>query len=159
MWVSVYNANTEIAITYKSWSPRSCYYYVLSTIGKFDWGVWYVIIFQYLHFWIRLAAVSYRGKKSLNRGLSCGEISKYVTWHTKLRPRRARICDLCPLSHLFILQSHRYNFVCSDMANTPHLQSSWWLPLLRYMSRQDVSAGHGRCYGDNPWNFRNKMIV
>ena len=32
-------------------------------MGKFDWGVWYVIIFLYVQFWIRLAAVSYRGKK------------------------------------------------------------------------------------------------
>ena len=30
--------------------------------GKFDWGVWYVIIFLYAQFWIRLAAVSKRGK-------------------------------------------------------------------------------------------------
>ena len=33
------------------------------TMGKFDRGVRYVIIFQYVQFWIRLAAVSYRGKK------------------------------------------------------------------------------------------------
>ena len=32
-------------------------------MGKFDWGVWYVIIFQYVQFWIRLAAVSKRDKK------------------------------------------------------------------------------------------------
>ena len=31
-------------------------------MGKFDWGVWYVIIFLYVQFWIRLAAVSKRGK-------------------------------------------------------------------------------------------------
>ena len=34
-----------------------------TTLGKFDWGVWYVIIFLYVQFWIRLAAVSNRGKK------------------------------------------------------------------------------------------------
>ena len=32
-------------------------------MGKFDWGVRYVIIFLYVQFWIRLAIVSYRGKK------------------------------------------------------------------------------------------------
>ena len=32
-------------------------------MGKFDWGVWYVIIFLYVQFWIRLTAVSKRGKK------------------------------------------------------------------------------------------------
>ena len=33
-------------------------------MGKFDWKVWYAIIFLYVHFWIRLAAVSYRGRKA-----------------------------------------------------------------------------------------------
>ena len=33
------------------------------TLGKLDWKVWYVIIFLYVQFWIRLAAVSKRGKK------------------------------------------------------------------------------------------------
>ena len=32
-------------------------------MDKFDWGVWYVIVFLYVQFWIRLAAVSKRGKK------------------------------------------------------------------------------------------------
>ena len=32
-------------------------------LGKFDLGVWYVIIFLYVQFQIRLAAVSKRGKK------------------------------------------------------------------------------------------------
>ena len=32
-------------------------------MGKFDWGVWYVIIFLCVQFLIRLAVVIYRGKK------------------------------------------------------------------------------------------------
>ena len=32
------------------------------SIGKLDWGFWYVSIFLYVHFWIRLAAVSHRHK-------------------------------------------------------------------------------------------------
>ena len=32
-------------------------------MGKFDWGVWYVIIFLYVQFLIWLAVVSKRGKK------------------------------------------------------------------------------------------------
>ena len=39
---------------------------ILITMGKFDWGFRYVIIFQYVQFEIRLAAVSYRGKKVRN---------------------------------------------------------------------------------------------
>ena len=38
-------------------------YWHLITLGKFDWVVRYVIIVQYVQFWLRLAAVSYRGKK------------------------------------------------------------------------------------------------
>ena len=33
------------------------------SLGKFDWGVRYVIIFLFVQFLIRLAAVSNRGKK------------------------------------------------------------------------------------------------
>ena len=33
------------------------------TLGKFDWGVRYVIIFLYVPFWIRLGTINYRGKK------------------------------------------------------------------------------------------------
>ena len=43
---------------------------------------------------IRLAAVSYRGKK---------------VRHTKLRPKRASACEMCHLQHYFILQSPRIN--------------------------------------------------
>ena len=32
-------------------------------MGKFDWGVWYIIIFLYVQFWIQRAAVSKRVKK------------------------------------------------------------------------------------------------
>ena len=41
-------------------SPWRCMFIPL---GKFDWGVWYVFFFLYEQFWIRLAAVSKRGKK------------------------------------------------------------------------------------------------
>ena len=40
-------------------------------------------------------------------------------------PKRAKVCDLCPRRHSFILQSPRNYFVCSDIANTAQLQSSW----------------------------------
>ena len=33
------------------------------SLGKFDWVVRYVILFLFVQFWIRLAAVSYRGEK------------------------------------------------------------------------------------------------
>ena len=65
-----------------------------------------------------------------------------------------RSVDLCHPHHSFILQSPKINFVWSDMSNTPQLESSWRWPLWSYRSPQDVSAGHGRCHGDNPWKFR-----
>ena len=88
-------------------------------MGKFDWGVRYVIIFLYVQFWIRLAAVSYRGEKvrtvvipavrSVNKS---GDTRNYV----QDGPEYA-ICVIFTIR----LQSPRNNFVCSDMANTPQL--------------------------------------
>ena len=55
-----------------SWSYQQSYHVnapapfvarALATLGAFDWGVRYVIIFLYVQFLIRLAAVSYRGEK------------------------------------------------------------------------------------------------
>ena len=34
--------------------------------GRGDWGVWYLFIFLYVQFWIRLAAVCYHGEKVRN---------------------------------------------------------------------------------------------
>ena len=78
----------------------------------------------YVQFWIRLAAVSYRGKK-VRTVASPAVRSVNTSWHTQLRPKRARVGDLCHIHHSFILQSPRNNSVCSEMANTPQLQSSW----------------------------------
>ena len=94
------------------------------TLGKFDWGVWYVIIFLYVQFWIRLGTVSYRGKK-VRTVDSPAVRSANKSWHTKLRPKRAKLCDRFPRRHSFILQSPRNYFVCSDIANMPQSQSSW----------------------------------
>ena len=46
-------------------SPDRCYVINLPLyrMGKFDWGVWCVIIFLYVQFWILLAAVSKGGTK------------------------------------------------------------------------------------------------
>ena len=123
-------------------------------------GVWCVIIFLCVRFWIRLTGCcKLPWQESSNRGLPCSAIGKQVKWHMKLHPKRARICDLCHLHHSFILQSPRINSVWSDMAHMPQLQPSWWRQLWRYKSPQDVSAGNGRCLGDNPWKFRNYVIV
>ena len=63
--------NIRLAIRYTIWifaqlcTSRGTFLRIngKTTLGKFDWGVWYVIIFLYVQFWIRLAAVSKRGKK------------------------------------------------------------------------------------------------
>ena len=128
------------------------------TMGKFDWGVWYIIIFLYIQFWTRLAAASYRGKKVRTVAfLAVRSVNK--PRDSRNRIKKTRVCDLCHLHHSFILQSHRINFVLSDIANTPQFQSSCRWPLWCYRSPQDVSTWHGRCHGDNPWNIRNGVIV
>ena len=42
----------------------NCMIWKLSeSMGKFEWGLWFVIIFLHVQLWMRLAAVNYRGKK------------------------------------------------------------------------------------------------
>ena len=89
-------------------------------MGKFDWGVWCVIIPLYVQFWIRLAAVSKRGKKVWTVVFPVVR-SVNKSRDTKLRPKQARVCDVCHLHHSFILQSPRVNFVLSDKANINRL--------------------------------------
>ena len=76
-----------------------------------------------------------------------------------MRPKRSRVYDLCPPHHSFILQSPRNNVLYFDMSNMSQLQPSWRWPLWQYRSPQDVSAGHGQCHGDHPWQFPNDVIV
>ena len=95
------------------------------TLGKFDWGVRYVIIFPYVQFWIRLATVSYRGKKVLTVDSPAVRSVNKSSDTRNCGQKRDKVCDLCPLRHSFIWQSHRNWFECSDIANTPQLQSSW----------------------------------
>ena len=94
-------------------------------MGQVRLGGRYVIIFLYVQFWIRLAAVSYRGKKVRSMDFpavrSVNKAHDTRNWVQK----QAKVCDLCPLHHSFIWQSPRNYFVCSDIANTPQIQSSW----------------------------------
>ena len=41
-------------------------------------------------------------------------------WHTKLHPKRAKVCDLCHLYHSFISQNLRINFVWSHICQIHH---------------------------------------
>ena len=57
----------DYALTYFTYSPFkslfACHISQTETMGKFDWGVRYIIIFRHVQFWIGLAALSYRSKK------------------------------------------------------------------------------------------------
>ena len=77
--------------------------------------------------------------ESSNRGLPCGEIGKWVTWHTKLRPNE-------PEYAIFVLYTTRLYYkalgiLCDFLTNTPQLESFWRWPLWRYKSPQNVSFG------------------
>ena len=103
-----------------------CHHTTLKTsVGKFDWGVRYVMIFLYVQFWIRLATVNYRGKKVRTVDSPAVRSVNKSSDARNCVQKRAKLCDLCPLRHSFIWQSARNYFVCSDVANTPQLQSSW----------------------------------
>ena len=125
------------------------------TMGKFDWGVWYVIIFLYVQFWLRLAAESYRGKKVRTAA------SPAVRSVNESRDTRNCVQNEPEYVICVIFTTRLYYEALGSilMTNTPQLQSYWRWQLWRYMSPQDVSTGHGRCHGDNPWKFRNDVIV
>ena len=62
IWKCYHRDRIIPALVTLHWLPVK-YQIELKTLGKFDWGIWYVIIFLYVQFWIRLAAVNNRGKK------------------------------------------------------------------------------------------------
>ena len=99
-------------------------------MGKFDWAVWYIIIFPYVQFCIRLVAISYHGKKFRTVASSA------VRSVNKSRDTRYYIQNE-PEFVISVIFSTRFYykvlgliFVSSDMANTPQLQSSWRWPLM-----------------------------
>ena len=72
------------------------------TMGQFDWGIWYLIIFLYVQFWVRLAAVIYRGKE--NRTVASLEVrsvnkSRDTRNNVKIKPAYA-ICVIFT-THLY----------------------------------------------------------
>ena len=129
------------------------------TMGKFDCRVWYVIIFLYVQFCFRLAAVSYHGRKVRTLAYpALRSVNKSRdTWNCIQNEPEYAICVIFTTCVYYI--DLWLIFVCSDVVNIPQLQWSWRWPLWHYRSPQDVSAGHRRCHGDNLWKLRNDMIV
>ena len=127
-------------------------------LGKFDWGVRYVIIFLYVQFWIRLGTVSYRGKKvrtvdspavrSVNKSR---DTRNYFQNEPKyaIRVLFATRLYYKALGTIFALWYSKYATITIVLT----------MPMWSYSSPQDVSAEHDRCHGDNPWKFRNNVIV
>ena len=95
--------------------------------------------------------------ESSSHGLPCSEIGKWVTWHTKLRPKRTRVCDLCPLHPSFILQSPT-NFVWfSDKYATIRIVLTMATVTLQVTARCQRWARLESWW--QPMKFRNDMIV
>ena len=125
--------------------------------GRVRQGVQYVIIFQYVQFWIRLAAVSYRGKKVWT--VVFPVVRSVKSRDTRNCVQKEPEYEICVFFATHILYKALWIILCALIWQiTPQLQSSWRWQLWRYRSLQDVSAGHGRCHADDPWNFRNDVI-
>ena len=128
----------------------------LLSMGKFDWGVRYVIIFLCVQFWIRLGTVSYRGKKvrtvdtpavrSVNKSRDTRNCVQNEPNYVICVLFATRLYNKA-LGIIFVLWYSKYatNIIVLTM------------PMWSYSLPQDVTAG--RCYGDNPWKFRNDVIV
>ena len=134
------------------------------TLGKFDWAVRYVIIFLYAQFWIRLGTVSYRGKKVRTvDSPAVRSVNKSRDTRNCVRSE-PKVCHLCPRRHWFILQIHRNYFECSDIANTPQLQSSWrWqceVTVHRKMSALSTAGAMVTTHDDSVmmWSFKGPKL-
>ena len=139
-------------------------------MGKFDWGFRYVIIFLWVQFWIRLAAVSYGGKKvrtvassvvrSVNTSfdtLKCirneSQYAICVVFTTRLHYKAMKIifCDI--ISQI----THNYN------GRTGHGKMAMLYVIynmaINWFELNGFELGMDRDHGDNQWKFRNHVIV
>ena len=128
-------------------------------MGKFDWGVRYVIIFLYVQFWIRLGTVSYRGKKVRTVD------SPAVRSVNKSRDTRNCVQNepkyaICVLVATCLYYKALRIILCALIySKYATITIVLTMPMWSYSSPQDVSTVHGRCHGDNPWKFHNDVTV
>ena len=124
-------------------------------MGKFDWGFWYVIIFRYVQFCVRLAAVSYRGKKVrtvASPAVRSVNKSRDTRNCVQNEPEYAICVIFTTISYYKALGS----ILCGLVWQIRHnYNRSWRWPLWHYSSPQDVSTGCGQYHGDNSWKFCN----
>ena len=97
----------------------------VSYIGQVRLGGSVRNYFSVRNIWIWLATVNYRGKKVRTVDSPAVRSVNKSSDKRNCVQKRAKVCDLCPLRHSFIWQSPRNYFVCSDIANTRQLESSW----------------------------------
>ena len=130
----------------------------LLSMGKFDWGVRYVIIFLYAQFWIRLGTVSYRGKKVRTADTPAVRSVKKSrdTRNCFQNEPKYAICVLFATRLYYKALGIIFLLWCSKYATNTIVLT---MPMWSYSLPQDVTAEHGRCHGDNPWKFRNDVIV
>ena len=135
----------------------------LLTLGKFDWGVRYVIIFLFVQFWIRLGVVSYYSKEVQTAA------SLVVRSVNKSRDTRNCVQNEPEYAICVIFTTRLYYkalgiILCHLMANTPQLQSSWRWLLWRYRSPRDFSAGMAGAMVTihvnfvNVWSFKGPKL-
>ena len=124
-------------------------------MGKFDWGVRYVIIFLYEKFIIRLAAVSYRGKNVRTVA------SQAVRSANKSRDTRNCIQNELEYAICVLFTIRLYNKALEII-----LCALIWQISHNYNRLDDdhcVVTGHRNVselgHGDNPWKFCNDVIV
>ena len=90
------------------------------------------IFFLHVQFWIRLAAVSKRGKKVWTVA--------FPAVRSVNKSSDTRNC----------VQNKPNYAICVILTTCSYYKALWLI---------NVSTGHGLCHGDNPWKFRNNVIV
>ena len=93
-------------------------------------------------------------------GLRCGEFGIKVTWHTKLHPKWAPICNLCRFQHSFISQRPENSFCVIWYGKQPTITIVLAVAtVMGQVTARWQCCGMTGDHGDNPWKFRNHVVV
>ena len=145
--ISICNISTPINPTKEITHPGIANPVSQQSVGMFDWGVRHVIIFLCAQFWIRLAAVSYRGRKvrtMASPAVRSVNKSRDTRNHVHNKPKYA----ICALVTTRLYYKALWTILCSLILQIRH-------------NNNRLGDGHCRCrcHGDNPGKFRNDVVV
>ena len=129
----------------------------LTSMGKFDWGISFVIIFLWVQFCVRLAVASYRVKKVRTVA------SPVVRWANKSRDTHNCMRNEPQYAICVVFTTRLYykvrkvDFLGSDLQLQSYSLDGGHCD--RAGHRKVTVLGMAGDQGDNPWKFLNRVTV